>query len=138
MTKALARPSIGIDASILDRLSTGQPPDLLTLCIEQLIAFSEADAEAFASIQVIGEAYCARQHDYGVSKQYASVGLHTNLTNGIVAPLNGHAVLDALAVSTGPGLFHRLIANYVERAFIDTLTMDRSMASLPQARLFSD
>ena len=133
----MIRPNIGIDTSVLVRLVTGQPPDLFTLCVERLSALSAADAEIFASNQVIGEAYVALQHHYGVSKEDARAGLHTTLTSGLVAPLNGRAVLDALAASGGPGLFDRLIANDYARAGMDTLTLDRRMASLPQARLVS-
>ena len=134
----MTRPNIGIDTSVLVRLVTGQPPDLFTLCVERLSALAAADAEIFASNQVIGEAYVALQHHYNVSKEDARAGLHATLTSGLVAPLNGHAVLDALTTSTGPGLFDRLIANAYARAGMDTLTLDQRMASLPQARLVSE
>ena len=98
----MIRPNIGIDTSVLVRLVTGQPPDLFTLCVERLSALSAADAEIFASNQVIGEAYVALQHHYGVSKEDARPGFF------LVAPLNGRDVLDALAASGGPGLFDRL------------------------------
>ena len=133
----MIRPNIGIDTSVLVRLVTGQPPDLFTLCVERLSALSAEDAEIFASNQVIGEAYVALQHHYGVSKEDARAGLHTTLTSGLVAPLNGRAVLDALAASGGPGLFDRLIANDYARTGMDTLTLDRRMSSLPQTRLVS-
>ena len=133
----MTRSNIGIDTSVLVRLVTGQPPDLFTLCVERLSALSAADAEIFASNQVIGEAYVALQHHYGVSKEDARAGLHTTLTSGLVAPLNGRAVLDALTASSGLGLFDCLIANDYARAGMDTLTLDRRMASLPQAHLVS-
>ena len=117
--------------------ATRQPPDLFTLCVERLSALVAEDAEILASNQVIGEAYVALQHHYGVSKEDARTGLHTTLTSGLVAPLNGRAVLDALAASSGPGLYDRLIANDYARAGMDTLTLDRSMDSLPQAHLVS-
>ena len=109
-----------------------------TLCVERLSALSAADAEIFTSNQVIGQAYVALQHRYNVSKEDARAGLHTTLTSGHVAPLNGRTVLDALTASSGPGLFDRLIANDYARAGMDTLTLDRRMPSLPQARLVSD
>ena len=137
MTKDLTRPNIGIDTSVLVRLVTGQPPDLFTRCVQRLSDLVAEDAEIFASNQVIGEAYVALQHHYGVSKEDARAGLHITLTSGLVAPLNGRAVLDTLTASGGPGLFDRLIANDYARAGMDTLTLDRSMASLPQARLVS-
>ena len=134
----MIRPNIGIDTSVLVRLVTGQPADLFTRCVERLSALSAEDTEIFASTQVIGEAFITLQHHYGVSKEDAHAGLHTTLTSGLVAPLNGRAVLDAPAASGGPGLFDRLIANDYARAGMDTLTLDRRMASLPQARLVSE
>ena len=134
----MTRPNIGIDTSVLVRLVTGQPPDLFRLCVERLSALCDADTEVVASNQVIGEAYVTLQHHYGVSKEKARAELHTTLTSGLVAPLNGHAVLDALAASGGAGLFDRLIAEGYARAGMETLTLDRQMASLPQARLVAE
>ncbi len=134
----MIRTNIGIDTSVLIRLVTGQPPDLFTLCVERLSALCAADTEILASNQVIGETYVTLQRHYGVSKEDARAELHTTLTSGLVAPLNGRAVLDALAASGGPGLFDRLIANDYARAGLDTLTLDRRMASLPHARLVSE
>ena len=119
---------------MLVRLVTGQPPDLFDLCVERLSALCAAGAEIVASNQVIGETYVTLQRHYGVSKEDARAELHTTLTSGLVAPLNGRAVLDALVASGGPGLFDRLIANDYARAGLDTLTLDRRMANLPDAR----
>ena len=134
----MIRTNIGIDTSILVRLVTGQPPDLFTLCVDRLSALCGADVEILASNQVIGEAYVTLQRHYGVSKADARAQLRTTLTSGLVAPLNGRAVLDALAASGGPGLFDRLIANDYARAGMETLTLDRRMASLRHARLVSE
>ena len=134
----MIRTSIGIDTSILVRLVTGQPPDLFALCVDRLSALCAADGEIFASNQVIGEAYVTLQRHYGVSKADARVQLRTTLTSGLVAPLNGRPVLDALAAAGNPGLFDRLIAIDYERAGMDTLTLDRRMASLRHARLVSE
>ena len=134
----MIRTNIGIDTSILVRLVTGQPPDLFTLCVDRLSALCGADVEILASNQVIGEAYVTLQRHYGVSKADARAQLRTTLTSGLVAPLNGRAVLDALAASGGPGLFDRLIANDYARAGMDTLTLDRQMASLRHVRLVSE
>ena len=134
----MIRTNIGIDTSVLVRLVTGQPPDLFDLCVERLSALCAAGAEVLASNQVIGEAYVTLQRHYGVSKEDARAELHTTLTSGLVAPLNGRTVLDALAASGGPGLFDRLITNDYARAGLDTLTLDRRMASLPHARLISE
>ena len=57
------------------------------------------------------------------------------LTSGLVAPLNGRAVIEALSASGSPGLFDRLIADNCARAGLETLTLDRRMASLPSVGL---
>lgn len=134
----MIRKNIGIDTSVLVRLVTGQPPDLFALCVERLSALCAADAEIFASNQVIGEAYVTLQRHYGISKADARAELRAALTSGLVAPLNGRVVLDALAAYGGPGLFDRLIAIDYERAGMDTLTLDRRMASLHHARLIAE
>ena len=134
----MIRKNTGIDTSVLVRLVTGQPPDLFALCVDRLSALCEADVEILASNQVIGEAYVTLQRHYGVSKADARAQLRTTLTSGLVSPLSGRAVLDALAASGGPGLFDRLIAIDYERAGMDTLTLDRRMASLRHVRLVSE
>ena len=66
----------GIDTSILVRLATGDPEDGFEHCVRKLTALIErADAEVFASNQVLGEAYVALQHHYGVSKPDARAAL---------------------------------------------------------------
>ena len=126
---------IGIDTSVLVRLVTGQPPEAFLYCVEELNSLVAGGAEVFASNQVIGEAFAVLQHHYGVTKEDACVELRNTLGSGLVAPLNGPAVLEALARSGGPGLFDRLIADDYSRAGLETLTLDRRMASLSGARL---
>ncbi len=126
---------IGIDTSILVRLVTGDPPDAYARCVERLHALAASGAEVLASNQVIGEAFMAVRHHYGVSSADACGELSNTLRSGLVAPLNGPAVLDALAASGGPGLFDRLISNDYSRSGLETLTLDRQMASLRGAQL---
>ena len=83
---------------------------------------------------MIGEACIALQHHYGVSKPEARVALASVLKSGLVAPLNGAGVFAALEADTGCGLFDRLIADDYRGAELTTLTLDRKMAALPQAR----
>ena len=52
-----------------------------------------------------------------------------------VAPLGGRSVIEALEATGGPGLFDRLITDDYARAGLNTLTLDRTMAGLPDARL---
>ena len=128
-------PRFGIDTSILVRLATGDPEDSFENCVRKLTALIEHDdAEVFASNQVIGEAYIALQHHYGVSKPDARSALISVLRSGLVTPLNGPGVFAALEATSGCGLLDRLIANDYHRAELITLTLDRKMAKLPQAR----
>ncbi len=123
----------GIDTSVLVRLVTGLPQGGFERCVSGLrVLVEEQSCETFASNQVIGEAYAAVRHHYGVSSVDACAALLGVLTSGLVSPLNGRAALDALAA---PGLFDRLIADGYSRAGLEVLTLDRRMASLSGARL---
>lgn len=125
----------GIDTTILVRLATGDPEDGFEHCVRKLTALIERDdAEVFASNQVIGEAYVALQHHYGVSKPDARAALAGVLASGLVAPLNGAGVVAALQANQGCGLLDRLLADDYRRAELTTLTLDRRMAALPQVR----
>ncbi len=125
----------GIDTSILVRLLTGEPASDFEYCVTELTALVEdSAAEIFASNQVIGEAYVAVQHHYGVTKADARSGLIDVLRSGLVAPLNGTTVIEALEDSGGAGLLDRLIADDYRRAGLETLTLDRQMSSLPLVR----
>ena len=129
------KPTIGIDTSVLVRLVTGQPPDMHAYCLERLNQLVNEGIVVIVSNQVIGEAFATIQFRYGMARSDARAGLLRALTGDLVAPQNGQAVLDALAATGRPGLFDRLIADGYAQAGLDTLTLDRSMARLPQARL---
>ena len=121
----------GIDTSVLVRLITRDPEDEFARCVEALrVLVEDRGDEVFASNQVVGEAYVAVQHHYGVSKADARSSLVDVLRSGLVAPLNGLSVIEALQASGGPGLFDRLISDDYSKAGLDTLTLDRRMASL--------
>ncbi len=125
----------GIDTSVLVRLLTKDPEEKFEYCVAKLRALADdRDGEVFASNQVVGEAYVAVQHHYGVSKADARAALLDVLQSGLVAPLNGQSVLEALAATRGAGLFDRLIADDYSRAGLEVLTLDRRMASLPEVR----
>ena len=125
---------IGIDTSVLVRLVTGQPPDIYSYCVDRLYKLAEGGAQIFASNQVIGEAYIVCQHHYRASSSDARFELSRTLRSGLVAPLNGQAVFEALASSGEPGVIDRLIADDYSRNALETLTLDRRMASLPGVR----
>ena len=121
----------GIDTSILVRLLTGDPESEFERCVECLSALVVSNgSEIFASNQVIGEAYVAVQHHYGVTKPEARAGLASLLRGGLVQPLNGRSVLEVLAADSGCGLLDRLIADDYSQKNLTTLTLDRRMASL--------
>ena len=125
----------GIDTSVLVRLITSLPEAEYRRCQAELTRIVEQErAELFASNQVIGEAYVAVQHHYGVSKGDARVALTGALTSGLVAPLNGQPVLNVLQETGGAGLIDRLIAEDYSRTVSETLTLDRRMAALPGVR----
>jgi len=126
----------GIDTSILVRLATGDPEEFYAHCVERLTALVESEgAEVFASNQVIGEAYIALQHHYGVTKAEAREGLASLLQSGLVAPLNGQAIIEILGEKGGCGLLDRLIVDDYRRTDLLTLTFDRKMAQLPSVCL---
>ena len=126
----------GIDTSVLVRLLTGDPPAEFDRCANALRHLIEAeDAVILASNQVIGEAYIAVQHHYGVSRADARSGLLDVLQSGLVGALNGRPVLTAIAASDSPGLMDRLITDDYASNSLEVLTLDRGMASLPSARL---
>ncbi len=124
----------GIDTSILMRLVTGDPEADFERCVGALCALVEDGVEIAASNQVIGEAYVAMQHHYGISKADARAGLRDVLRSGLVEALNGRAVLAILDAAGGAGLLDRLIADDYARADLAVLTLDRKMASLPNVR----
>lgn len=126
----------GIDTSILVRLMTGDPAKDYAKTVKALESLVEhkPSVDLLASNQVIGEAYIAVRHHYGVSKADARAALLSVLTSGLVSPMNGSEVLDAIRQSEGCGLLDRLIVEDYARHGMETLTHDRKMGSLPSAR----
>ena len=124
----------GIDTSVLVRLITAEPPDAFAYCEKRLTALANDGSEVFASNQVIGETYVVVQHHYGVSSADARTALLKALHSGLVGPLNGRSVFAALEARGGPGLYERLIADGYSRVGLETLTLDRRMVSLSNAR----
>ena len=125
-------PAYGIDTSIFVRLLTGLPVADYQASLKRLTAIRASQPEhiTVANI-VIAEAYAVLQHHYGLSKADTRAAILSVLTSGLVEPMHGDAVLDALQSTKEPGLTDRLIAlDYVHhRATV--LTLDRRMAALP-------
>lgn len=59
-------------------------------------------------------------------------------SSGLVAPLHGEDTLAGLAARTGCGLLDRLIAEDYRGAGLQTLTLDRKMAALPETATCSE
>ena len=124
----------GIDTSVLVWLITGAPPDAYLHCVNRLSALVAGGAEIFASKKDVGEAFVAVRHHYSVAAVYARTELSEALRSGLVAPMNGRAVIEALEASSGPGLFDRLNADDYTRRGLAILTLDRMMAGLSDFR----
>ena len=124
----------GVDTSIVARLITGQPAGDFTHCVERLTQLRDSGTAALASNQVIGEAYIAVQHHYGLTDAEARSGLLRVFLTGLVSPLNGSEIIKMLHAPINPGLFDRLIANGYQREELETLTLDRRMSRLPGVR----
>lgn len=126
----------GIDTSVLVRLATGLPPLQFERSVGKLTALVEKEgAQIVASNQVIGESYIALQHHYGVGKLDARAALVGVLQSGLIEAQGGQIALDALATTKGCGLLDRLIASAYDDAGFTTLTLDKKMAKLPNAKL---
>ena len=125
----------GIDTSILVRLVTGLPESSFEQTVQTLSNMVEKEgAQLHASAMVIGEAYIALQHHYGVSKPDARFGLIQALSSGLIKPVHGAATLQVISqAASGCGLMDRLIVHGYERSTLDVLTLDRKMAQLPSA-----
>ena len=126
----------GIDTSILVRLVTGLPVADFEQTVQTLSNMVEKEGtQLHASAMVIGEAYIALQHHYGVSKSDARFGLTQALSSGLVKPVHGAATLQVIAqAASGCGLMDRLIAQDYEASTLDVLTLDKKMARLPSAK----
>ena len=130
-------PRYGIDTSIFVRLLTGDPAkdyEKTKAALEKILKDDPA-AEIEVSSLVIAEAYFALQHQYGVPKGEARTALVSVLTSGLVKPLRGRGVLDALEAAREPGVLDRLIANDYEDQGLITVTNDRKMGRLARSRL---
>lgn len=126
----------GIDTSVLVRLLTGVPEAEFARSVQGLsVLVRDEGAGVVASNQVIGEAYVAVRHHYGVTRADARTGLLHVLRSGLVSPLNGTSVLDAIESTGGAGLVDRLIADDYTREDLDVITLDKAMASLPRVRI---
>ena len=124
-------PAYGIDTSIFVRVLTGLPATDYQATLKRLTAIRSSQPEhiTVANI-VIAEAYAVLQHHYALTKADARAAILSALTSGLMEPVHGDAVLDALRETKEPGLTDRLIAlDYAHQRAV-VLTLDRKMASL--------
>lgn len=127
----------GLDSSVFVRLLTGHPePDFQrTLAALKRLHEAAPSTEFVVSNQVIGEAYVALQHFYGISKSDARESILQVFDRGGVLPLNGEPVIRILKAKTGAGLVDRLIAQDYAKQDAIALTHDKKMAKLEGVRL---
>jgi predicted nucleic acid-binding protein len=125
----------GIDTSVFVRLLTGDPESDYRKTVAGFEKRFEAEprAEFFVSNQVIGAAYIALQHHYGITKVDARSALCEVLTSGLCSPLYGASVLAVLQTDKGCGLLDRLIAVDYAAQGMKVLTNDRKTSQLPDA-----
>ena len=126
----------GIDTSVFVRLLTGAPETEYQKTVEAFEHRLQAmpQAEFLVSNQVIGEAYIALQHHFGISKTDAKSAMCEVLTSGLCSPQNGCSVFEALKADKGCGLLDRLITDGYTAHGIKTLTNDAKMSRLPNAQ----
>ena len=126
----------GIDTSIFVRLVTGKPKDAYEYCLNSLQHLSNVEGAAiYVSNQVIGETYVAVQHHYDVPKSRVKASIIAALQGGLILSLNGPSIFSILEETGGAGLFDRLIADGYQKSGLETLTLDRKMANLPDTRI---
>lgn len=124
-----------IDTSVFVRLLSGDPEAEYEKTVARFEKRLEAEprAEFFVSNQVIGEAYIALQHHYGITKDTAKTAILSVLTSGLCSPLNGASVISTLQSDHDCELLDRLIADDYDCRGLKVLTNDRKMGRLSAA-----
>ncbi|MDP3070966.1 MAG: hypothetical protein Q8N18_11800 [Opitutaceae bacterium] len=124
-------PACGIDPSIFVRLLTDLPAADYQATLTRFTAIRGSQPEPITVANfVIAEAYAVLQHHYGLSKTDTRDAMLAVLTSGLVEPLHGDAVLDALREAKEPGLTDRLIVLDYDRHQTTVLALDRKRAVL--------
>ena len=86
----------GIDTSILVRLCTGEPRHDFDRVVAALTHMVESEhVSLLASHMVIGEAYMALQHYFGITKADAKSAMYAVPNSRLYSPQNGFSVLEA-------------------------------------------
>jgi predicted nucleic acid-binding protein len=126
----------GIDTSVFIRLLTGDPEAEYEKTVRRFETRLEKEpqAEFFVSNQVIGEAYIALQHHYGITKPASKSAMLDVFSSGLCSPVNGASVTAALQADQGCDLLDRLIADDYAKSGMKVLTNDRKMSRLPSVQ----
>jgi predicted nucleic-acid-binding protein len=132
---------IGLDTSVVLRLLIGEPKRQAERAWRSIVDARSAGDEAIASDLVVGEAYFALQHHYGVPKAKALVQLHALFDSGEVSATGCAAeVLKTPGLASAkPGFADRLIhAGYVVGEVDRVLTFERAAGKLPRTRVLRE
>jgi predicted nucleic acid-binding protein len=125
-------PVCGIDTSIFVRLLTGLPAAEYQTTLNRLTSLRSSQPEPITVANiVVAEAYAVLQHHYRLDKTDARAAILSVLTSGLIEPMHGDDVLNALRATKEPGLTDRLIALDYTNQRATVLTLDRKMAALP-------
>jgi predicted nucleic-acid-binding protein len=125
-------PAYGIDTSIFVRLLTGIPAADYQTAVNRLASLRTSQPEPITVANiVVAEAYAVLQHHYRLNKADSRAAILSVLTSGLIEPMHGDAVLNALRATKEPGLTDRLIALDYANQRATVLTLDRKMAALP-------
>lgn len=125
----------GLDTSVVVRLLVGEPAGQ-ALAAQRAIERAPRGAVAVSDL-VIGEAYFALRHHYGVPHRKAIVALAALISDPRIfsTGVGARVLANVPDRDAGPGLMDRLIHGAYEAEQMLLLTFDRSAARLPGAQL---
>lgn len=124
--------SIGLDATVLLRLLTGEPAAQAAVAHDRLERAHRDGELVIVTDLALAEAYYALTHHYGFAKAEARSLLRRLARSGAVS-LSPPEALAALDAAPGAGLVDRLIHARHTRGRLTTLTFDRKMSTLDGA-----
>lgn len=126
--------AVGLDTSVVLRLLTGEPRPLAEAARTYVDSARAMGKSVGVTDTVVGEAYFALQHHYGMSEPDVRALLRRFLESGVVT-VEPEAVLDAFAPRGGAGFLDRLIDTRHRSLGWTSVTVDRKMARALGAEL---
>ena len=126
--------AVGLDTSVVLRLLTGEPRPLAEAARTYVDNARATGEPAGITDTVVGEAYFALQHHYGMSEADTRDLLRRFLESGVVT-VEPVTVLDAFAPRGGAGFLDRLIETRHRSLGWTSVTIDRKMARALGAEL---